>query len=69
MKTGLFFCAALIAVTVLLTYLLKKWVKKNVGKRRPEGIEPGEGFFFYEHGQHRLAGSVLFLNSKSCTEN
>lgn len=53
MKTGLLFVSALIAVTILLASLLKKWVKKNVGKRRPEDIEPGEGFFFYEHGQPR----------------
>ena len=53
MKTGLFFFAALIAVTLLLAYLLMKWVKENVGKRRPEDIEPGEGFFFYEDGKPR----------------
>lgn len=53
MKTGLFFFAALIAVTLLLAYLLGKWVKKNIGYRRPEDIEPGEGFLFYEHGQPR----------------
>jgi len=53
MKAGLFFFAALIAVTLLLAYLLIKWVKENIGNRRPEDIEPGEGFFFYEHGQPR----------------
>lgn len=53
MKTGLFFFAALIAVTLLLAYLLKKWVKKNIGNRRPENIAPGEGFFFYEDGHPR----------------
>ena len=53
MKTGLFFIAALIAVTLLLAYLLRKWVRENVGNRRPENIAPGEGFFFYEHGQPR----------------
>ena len=53
MKTGLFFFAALIAVTLLLVYLLKKWVKKRAGNRRPEDIAPGEGFFFYEDGKPR----------------
>ena len=53
MKTGLFFFAALIAVTLLLASLLKKWVKTNVGNRRPEDIKPCEGFFFYEEGQPR----------------
>jgi len=53
MKTGLFFFAALIAVTLLLAYLLRKWVKKNIGRRRPKDIKPGEGFFFYEDGQPR----------------
>ena len=53
MKTALFFIAALVAVTLLLAYLLRKWVKKNVGKRRPEDIAPGEDFSFYEHGQPR----------------
>lgn len=53
MKTALFFFAALIAVTFLLAYLLRRWVKANVGRRRPEDIAPGEGFVFYEHGQPR----------------
>jgi hypothetical protein len=39
----------LTAVILLLAYRLKK----NVGSRRPETIAPGEGFFFYEHGQLR----------------
>ena len=43
----------LIAQILLIAYLLKDWVKKNVGSRRPEAIEPGEGFFFYEHGHLR----------------
>ena len=55
MKAGLFFFVALIAVTLLLASLLKKWVKKNVGNRRPEDIKPCEGFFFYEDGQPRSA--------------
>jgi hypothetical protein len=45
--------AVLIAQILLIAYLLKDWVKKNVGTRRPETIAPGEGFFFYEHGQLR----------------
>ena len=53
MKTGLLFVSALIAVTLLLAYLLREWVKKNIGNRRPENIEPGEGFFFYEDGRPR----------------
>jgi hypothetical protein len=65
MNTGLFDYEVLLAATILLAsvvliaqillvaYLLKDWVKKNVGTRRPETIKPGEGFFFYEHGQLR----------------
>ena len=43
----------LIAQILLLAYLLREWVKENVGRRRPEAIEPGEGFFFYEDGHLR----------------
>ena len=43
----------LIAQILLIAYLLKDWIKKNVGTRRPEEIKPGEGFFFYEHGELR----------------
>lgn len=44
----------LIAQILLIAYLLKDWVRENVGSRRPETIKPGEGFFFYdEHGQLR----------------
>ncbi len=43
----------LIAQILLIAYLLKDWIKKNVGCRRPEEIKPGEGFFFYEDGQLR----------------
>jgi hypothetical protein len=43
----------LIAQILLIAYLLKDWVKKNVGTRRPEEIKPGEGFFFYEYGELR----------------
>ena len=43
----------LIAQILLVAYLLKDWVKKNVGTRRPETIKPGEGFFFYEDGHLR----------------
>ena len=53
MNTGLFFFGALVAVTLLLAYLLRKWVKTNVGSRHPKDIKTGEGFFFYEHGQPR----------------
>ena len=53
MKAGLFFIAALVAVTLLLAYLLRKWVRENVGNRRPEYIAPGEDFSFYERGQPR----------------
>ncbi len=66
MNTGLFDYEVLLAATILLAsailiasimllaYLLKDWVSKNVGsRRRPEEIKPGEGFFFYEHGQLR----------------
>lgn len=53
MNTGLFFFGALVAVTLLLAYLLRKWVKTNVGSRHPKDIAPGEGFFFYENGQPR----------------
>ena len=45
--------AILIASILLLANLLKEWRRENVGSRRPEAIEPGEGFFFYEHGQLR----------------
>ena len=45
--------AVLIAQILLVAYLLKDWVSKNVGSRRPETIKPGEGFFFYKHGQLR----------------
>lgn len=55
MKTGLFFVSALIAVTLLLAYLLRKWVRENVGNRRPENIKTGEDFSFYERGQPRSA--------------
>jgi len=67
MNTGLFDYEVLLAAAILLAsvvliaqilliaYLLKDWVKKNVGTRRPEEIKPGEGFFFYEHGQLRYA--------------
>ena len=60
MNTGLFDYATLLLASVvliaqilLLAYLLREWVKKNVGSRRPEAIEPGEGFFFYEDGHLR----------------
>lgn len=65
MNTELFDYDTLLAATLLLasvvligqilfiTYLLKDWVKKNVGTRRPEDIKPGEGFFFYEYGKLR----------------
>ena len=65
MNTGLFDYEVLLAATILLAsvvliaqilllaYLLREWVKENVGTRRPETIAPGEGFFFYEHGQLR----------------
>lgn len=53
MKTALFFFAALVAVTALLAYLLRKWIKQNVGARKPNEIKAGEGFFFYEYGQPR----------------
>lgn len=43
----------LIAQILLLAYLLREWVKENVGSRRPEEIKPGEGFFFYEDGHLR----------------
>lgn len=43
----------LIAQVLLIAYLLKDWVSKKVGSRRPEAIEPGEGFFFYEDGHLR----------------
>lgn len=45
--------AILIAAILPLAYLLKDWVKKNVGRRRPKEIKTGEGFFFYEDGQLR----------------
>ena len=46
--------AILIASILLLAHLLKEWARENVGsRRRPEAIEPGEGFFFYEHGHLR----------------
>ena len=45
--------AILIAQILLVAYLLREWVKENVGRRRPEAIEPGEGFFFYEDGHLR----------------
>ena len=50
MNTALFFFAALVGVTALLAYLLRKWVRQNVGCRHPKNIKPGEGFFFYENG-------------------
>lgn len=53
MNTGLFFFGALVAVTALLAYLLRKWVKANIGSRHPRDIAPGEEFFFYDHGQPR----------------
>lgn len=43
----------LIAQILLLAYLLREWVKENVGSRRPKEIKPGEGFFFYEDGHLR----------------
>ena len=45
--------AILIASILLLAHLLKEWARENVGRRRPEAIEPGEGFFFYEDGHLR----------------
>ena len=45
--------AVLIAQILLIAYLLREWVKENVGRRRPEAIAPGEGFFFYEDGHLR----------------
>lgn len=53
MNTALFSFAALVGVTALLAYLLRKWVRQNVGCRHPKNIKPGEGFFFYEHGHPR----------------
>ncbi len=60
MNTGLFDYATLLLASVvliaqilLLAYLLREWVKENVGRRLPEAIEPGEGFFFYEDGHLR----------------
>ena len=65
MNTGLFDYEVLLAATILLAsailiasilllaHLLKEWARENVGSRRPEEIKPGEGFFFYEHGQLR----------------
>ena len=61
MNTGLFdyevlLAAAILLASVVLTaviLLLAYLLKKNVGRRRPETIAPGEGFFFYEHGQLR----------------
>lgn len=65
MNTGLFDYEVLLAATILLAsailiasilllaHLLKEWRRENVGSRRPETIKPGEGFFFYEHGQLR----------------
>ena len=62
MNTGLFDYEVLLAATILLAsvvliaqilliaYLLKDWVKKNVGTRRPEAIAPGEGFSFTRTG-------------------
>ena len=51
MNTALFFFAALVVVTVLLAYLLRKWIKQNVGTRKPSEIKAGEGFLYYEYGQ------------------
>ena len=45
--------AILIASILLLARLLKEWARENVGRRRPEAIEPGEVFFFYEDGHLR----------------
>lgn len=53
MNTALFLFAALVGVTALLAYLLRKWVKTNIGSRHPRAIAPGEGFLFYEYGQPR----------------
>lgn len=53
MNTGLFFFGALVAVTASLAYLLRKWVKANIGSRHPIDIAPGEEFFFYEYGKPR----------------